>query len=131
MTKDSAKKLVSEGCLERIVEFRHWMHQNAEGQLGEWETQKGIKRMLMEVAGIPESKIIPCAGTGLIVTIKGENDSVTRSKPLCMALRADIDGLLMQESNADLPYRSRTPYAHMCGHDGHTAILILAACLLW
>ena len=44
-----------------------------------------------------------------------------------IALRADIDGLLMAENNPDLSYRSKTNYAHMCGHDGHTAMLLAAA----
>jgi metal-dependent amidase/aminoacylase/carboxypeptidase family protein len=50
--------------------------------------------------------------------------------PLTIALRADIDGLKMKEVNSDLPYVSKTEYAHMCGHDGHTATLIMAACLI-
>lgn len=36
----------------------------------------------------------------------------------------------MKEVNPDLPYASKTEYAHMCGHDGHTATLIMAACFL-
>jgi metal-dependent amidase/aminoacylase/carboxypeptidase family protein len=53
----------------------------------------------MEVAGIPEEKIRPCAGTGLIVDIKGDNQELKREKALCIALRADIDGLKMKEEN--------------------------------
>ena len=41
----------------------------------------------------------------------------------CIALRGDMDALLMKEEN-DLPYRSQTAYAHMCGHDGHTTCLL-------
>ena len=44
-----------------------------------------------------------------------------------VAIRADIDGLHMKEANEDLPYRSTTEYAHMCGHDGHTSMLLGAA----
>ena len=36
----------------------------------------------------------------------------------------------MKEVNPNLPYVSVTEYAHMCGHDGHTATLILAACII-
>lgn len=53
----------------------------------------------MEVAGIPEESIRESAGTGLIVEIKGENQDLTREKALCIALRADIDGLKMKEEN--------------------------------
>ena len=38
-----------------------------------------------------------------------------------------MDGLLMEENNPKLEYRSRTKYAHMCGHDGHVAMLLAAA----
>ena len=44
-----------------------------------------------------------------------------------IALRADIDALPMPENNPDLPYRSQTPFAHMCGHDGHIAMLLAGA----
>jgi len=35
-----------------------------------------------------------------------------------------MDALLMAENNPTLPYRTTTEYAHMCGHDGHTVILL-------
>jgi metal-dependent amidase/aminoacylase/carboxypeptidase family protein len=41
--------------LEKIIEFRHWMHQNAEGHLNEVNTQKRIIETLQEVAGIQDS----------------------------------------------------------------------------
>lgn len=44
-----------------------------------------------------------------------------------VALRADIDALPMPEHNQDLPYKTTTDYAHMCGHDGHMAMLLAGA----
>jgi metal-dependent amidase/aminoacylase/carboxypeptidase family protein len=41
-----------------------------------------------------------------------------------IAFRADIDALIMDEDNIDLPYRSVNGCAHMCGHDGHTTSLL-------
>jgi metal-dependent amidase/aminoacylase/carboxypeptidase family protein len=125
----SIKEWGIEPQLEKVIEFRHWMHQNAEGHLNEVNTQNRIIETLLEVAGIQDSQIKKCAGTGLIVEIKGSNQN-SRSSPLCIALRADIDGLKMKEVNPGLPYASKTEYAHMCGHDGHTATLIMAACFL-
>jgi len=40
-----------------------------------------------------------------------------------VAARADIDALPMEEVN-DLPFRSKRPVSHMCGHDGHTTSLL-------
>ncbi len=43
-----------------------------------------------------------------------------------IGIRADFDALPIQEVN-DLPYRSETPgVAHLCGHDGHTTMLLAA-----
>jgi metal-dependent amidase/aminoacylase/carboxypeptidase family protein len=51
-------------------------------------------------------------------------------KKWTIALRADIDALPMPEDNPHLEYRSTTDFAHMCGHDGHTAMLLMAAQIL-
>ena len=41
-----------------------------------------------------------------------------------LLLRGDMDAVGVDE-HLDLPYASRTPgYAHKCGHDGHTTILL-------
>ena len=47
-----------------------------------------------------------------------------------IALRTDLDGLPMPENNQDLPYKTQTDHAHMCGHDGHMACLMSAASVL-
>ncbi|MFJ2982638.1 MULTISPECIES: M20 aminoacylase family protein [unclassified Pseudomonas] len=47
-----------------------------------------------------------------------------------IGLRADMDALPMQEKNA-FAHASQIPgRMHACGHDGHTAILLAAACRL-
>lgn len=42
------------------------------------------------------------------------------------AIRADIDGLAVEEKN-NLPYASGNGNMHACGHDAHTAILLACA----
>ena len=62
--------------------------------------------------------------SGLVVDIPGTAPAVNQT--LTIAFRADMDGLLMTEQN-DLPYKSTTEHAHMCGHDGHMAVLMTFA----
>lgn len=48
----------------------------------------------------------------------------------CIAFRADIDALPVEENN-DLPYKSKTPgIMHACGHDTHAACLLVLAQIL-
>ena len=79
--------------------------------------------------GIDEDNIKICATTGLVVDIKGLADAIPNEedKINVIALRADMDGLPIPESNEGLPYRSQTKFAHMCGHDGHMANVVLVA----
>ena len=61
--------------------------------------------------------------TGIVAVVEGRTD--TRGRRI--GLRADMDGLPLQEENA-VPYRSRYDgRMHGCGHDGHTTMLLAAA----
>lgn len=64
-----------------------------------------------------------CGGpTAVIGTLGGSKPS-----ECSIGLRADLDGLPMQE-DSDQPYRSANQGAHHgCGHDGHTSMLLGAA----
>lgn len=71
------------------------------------------------------TEVFECVGkTGVVGLIRG-------GKPgPCIALRADMDGLPIQEI-ADVPYASKNPgVMHACGHDGHMAGLLAAAKVL-
>lgn len=49
----------------------------------------------------------------------------------CVLLRADMDALPIHEQTPDIDFQSQIPNtAHMCGHDGHTTMLLGAASLL-
>lgn len=86
-----------------MTQFRHNMHRNPELGFKEFETQKSIKKYLLEL-GIPENTIKPCAGTGFTVDIYGKG--APSNSPRLVGLRADIDALPMTEANPELEYRS-------------------------
>lgn len=100
----------------QIVADRRHLHQNPEFGM-ELPSTCAFVRSRLEKMGYTVSD----CGWGLTATIgKGGK---------CVLLRADMDALKLTEEN-NLPYRSTNGYAHMCGHDMHTAILLGAAKLL-
>lgn len=59
-------------------------------------------------------------GTCSVVADLGQGET-------CIALRADMDALPVEEK-VDLPFRSQIPGAmHACGHDSHTGVLLAVA----
>ena len=67
------------------------------------------------------------AGTGVVALIAAPHQD---PQTPCLALRADLDALPIQEQN-EVPYKSQVPgWMHACGHDVHTSILLGTAVLL-
>lgn len=104
-----------------LVAWRRGIHQQPELGFQEHQTAALVARQLQQW-GIPHQTGI--AQTGIVATIAGD-----RPGPV-LAIRADMDGLPIQEENL-VPYRScRDGVMHACGHDGHTAIALGTACYL-
>ena len=101
---------------EQIIADRRYLHQHPEFGM-ELPNTCAYVRGRLESMGYT---VQDCAG-GLTAT------AGTGGK--CVLLRGDMDALKLTEDN-DLPYRSTNGFAHMCGHDMHTAILLGAAALL-
>ncbi|MBZ0203172.1 MAG: amidohydrolase [Ignavibacteria bacterium] len=105
---------------DEIISIRRKIHQNPEIAFNEHETTKLIFEKLNR---LKIDKVKSISETGVIGLI--------RNKPgKCVALRADIDALPIQE-NTGLPFTSKNiGIMHACGHDAHTAMLYGAAKIL-
>ena len=109
-------KLLSEKYFKDTVELRRHLHQYPELSFKEYETSKYIQKKLSDYGIAFQSGIV---NTGIVGLIKGRSPE---SK--CIALRADIDALPIEELN-DCDYASRNiGVMHACGHDVHTASLL-------
>ena len=109
--------MIDQHLINQAIEDRRHLHQNPELSGKEYETTAFIRRRL-ETLGI---ELLHYQSPGIVGFIKGTKGSKT------IALRADIDALPIMEEG-DKPYLSKNPgVAHMCGHDGHTAVLLAVA----
>lgn len=106
---------------EDIRSVRHHLHAHPELSFREHATSSYVSSKLNEW-GIAH-KTIAC--TGIVGILEGRNPGKR-----CIALRADMDALPIQEEN-DVPYRSvNAGVMHACGHDVHTSCLLGAARIL-
>jgi amidohydrolase len=99
----------------KIIKLRHWLHQHPEVGFDEIETGKYLQKLLIS-AGY-EITQTPAMKTGFICEYGDAN-----STPV-LAIRCDMDGLLVQEIS-DAEYKSiNNGIMHACGHDAHMAIV--------
>ena len=106
---------------EDMVSVRRDIHAHPELSFKEERTAGLIAGRLASL-GIQVSTGI--ATTGVVGILEGDAPGPT------LMLRADIDGLPIQETS-DAPYRSQNSGAmHACGHDGHIAALLGVASVL-
>ncbi|MDU2490499.1 MAG: M20 family metallopeptidase [Clostridium celatum] len=108
---------------DELIEIRRTLHQYPELGFEENNTSKFIKNFLTK-EGITFKEF---AGTGVCGIIEGTKEGENKK---VIGLRADIDGLPMQDKKS-CSYASKiSGKMHACGHDGHTTILLGAAKLL-
>src|SRR6478735_602014 len=105
-----------------LMEIRRHLHENPELSFKEEKTAQYIIDFYKGKDVEVQSNV--GNGYGIIVTIKGGKPGKN------IGLRADFDALPILEE-ADVPFKSKNEgVMHACGHDGHTAyLLILADCL--
>lgn len=121
------RRLLSSGsrfCGEKMASWRHALHRQPELGLAEFQTSQFIFDKLESFGGDMEIRR-GLGETGLVASLSGTGGGEGEGGGI--ALRADIDALPIAEE-ADVPYKSEVPgVAHLCGHDGHTAMLLGAA----
>ena len=120
--KDKLMKML-EVRKEEIIEIRRYLHEHPELSFEEESTSKYIEEFYKGKDVKVETNV--GGGYGIIVTITGGKPGKT------IGLRADFDALPIFEET-DVPFKSKNPgVMHACGHDGHTAyLLVLADCLI-
>jgi len=104
---------------EAVIALRRDFHAHPELGFQENRTAEIVAARLREL-GYDEVHT-GIAKTGVVGVMRGSRPGKT------IMLRADMDGLPIEEEN-DVAYRStHTGVMHACGHDGHVAMLLSAA----
>lgn len=108
---------------QKVIDWRHYFHENPELSNREFNTAKKIADHLRNLGLEVQTEV---AKTGVVALLKGDKPGKV------VALRADIDALPVTERN-DLAFKSevKTTFLgtesgvmHACGHDTHIAILM-------
>lgn len=121
MMSEQFEKRLAE-LLPELIAFRRDLHAHPEVAYKECRTAAKVAERL---AKLPDLQIREgVAKTGIVATLAPH-----RPGP-CLAFRADMDALQMDD-RCGKPYASTIPgVAHACGHDGHVACLLGAALLM-
>jgi amidohydrolase len=106
---------------EAVVDLRRTLHRWPELGFHETRTSTLVTERLQALGLEVRTGI---AQTGVLGILRGDAEGKT------ILLRADMDGLPIEEASG-VPYASQNRgVMHACGHDGHTAILLTVANVL-
>lgn len=101
--------------MEELIRLRHELHRNPELSGQERATAKRLRFFLSHYR--TDELHANIAGDGLVVVFKGKEEGPT------VLFRCDMDALPIQETN-EVKYKSNVDnVSHVCGHDGHMAIV--------
>ncbi len=105
---------------DELITLRRDFHMYPELGFKEFRTQKIVEKYLKS-CGL---KVKRMTKTGVVALLEGDNSGQT------LLMRADMDAIPIEEEN-DILYKSRNKgVMHACGHDGHMAMLLVAAKIL-
>ncbi len=104
-----------------MCQWRHDIHRHPELGFAEQRTAAKVTALMQEW-GIETHAGI--GGTGVVGVIK------RGSSARMLGIRADMDALAIQEQNTFAHRSCHDGKMHACGHDGHTTMLLGAACHL-
>ena len=100
------------------IELRHDLHKHAELSLEEHYTKAKLEEFITSNTDLE----VVDMGRWFYAVKRGKNSELSP-----VVLRADFDGICMEET-CDIPYVSENKgVAHKCGHDGHSAVLAYLA----
>jgi len=101
--------------VDELIALRHDLHRQPELSGNEAATAKRIEQRFAQMG--PDQVLRRLGGHGLAFVFDGRDPGPT------VLLRCELDALPILELGQS-PYRSeRTGVGHLCGHDGHMAIL--------
>ncbi|MWC26735.1 M20 metallopeptidase family protein [Paenibacillus sp. MMS18-CY102] len=101
-----------------MVEWRRYLHRNPELSFREQQTSSWIAKMLRSFGCDVQEGV---GGYGVVAELSSDEAGP------CVALRADIDALPIEDAKS-CDYASAVPgVMHACGHDAHTSTLLAIA----
>jgi len=102
--------------MKEIIKLRQELHKYPEISNSEFATTKRINDFIQKFS---PDEVIKLSNTGLAFVFKG------KEKGKNLMFRAELDALPITENNNSIDYVSvNKGVAHLCGHDGHIAILV-------
>lgn len=110
--------MIDEELFQSVVAIRRDIHQNPETGF-DVERTAAIAAQELQKLGFRVRTGVGKSGVVADLEVAGAQE--------CIALRADMDALSMEEERTSSFQSEIKGKAHMCGHDSHTAMLIGAA----
>jgi amidohydrolase len=115
MSDHLTSPLPSKSVLDEVIELRRHFHRHPEVSFGEHETTRQLRERMRQLG----LELKPCpVDTGVVAMLDTGKPGKT------VMLRADIDGLPIQEESGVKFESESEGRMHACGHDAHMAIMV-------